>query len=138
MFFQDKSLCNVNQPIIVSSENRVKHVARNKDRDKVFHFKIDGDIIPSLSPDLRCDYLLENETKQNAYLIELKGTDVSHAVDQIEATINRFRAVLKAYTIMPRIVYRGNTHSVNSAKVVAFKRRYPLSKVITDVIDELI
>lgn len=137
MLFQGKSKCNVQQSIIVSAENRVKHIAHNKDRDNVFQYKIDGDVIPSTSPGLRCDYLLENETKSKVYLIELKGTDVSHAVDQIEATINRYREALKAYTIMPRIVYRGNTHSVNSSKVVGFKRKYSCI-IKTDVIEESI
>ena len=135
MLFQGKSKCDVWQPIIVSAENRVKHIARNKDRDRVFQYQIDGDVIPSSSPGLRCDYLLENETKRKVYLIELKGTDVSHAVDQIEATIIRYREALKNYTIMPRIVYRGNTHSVNSSKVVVFKRKYPCI-IKTDVIEE--
>ena len=78
-----KSLCQEQQAIIVSSEQGRQHRAINSDRCFVTHYQIDGAVIRT---GLRCDYLLINEDKSDAYLIELKGTDIVHAVDQLEAT----------------------------------------------------
>lgn len=138
MLFSGKSLCDINQPIIVSCENKKTHRANNNNKNSVFQYKIDGDIISTTSPERRCDYLLENETKRTVYLIELKGTDVQHAVEQIEATIKKFGSILGSYTIMPRIIYRGNTHGVNSSRVVKFKRDYPQSIFKETIIEEYI
>jgi len=138
MLFINKSKCNEKQPIIVSKENKKEHRAINIDKDSVFHYKIDGDIIPSTSPEQRCDYLLENETKKTVYLIELKGKHMNEAVDQIEATAKKFSSLLSTYALFPRIVHGGNTHAIHSSKVVAFKRKYPKCKIDTVVIEEKI
>ena len=66
-----KSLCQEQQAIIVSSEQGRQHRAINSDRCFVTHYQIDGAVIRT---GLRCDYLLINEDKSDAYLIELKGT----------------------------------------------------------------
>ena len=136
MLFQNKSLCEINQRIIVSKENNKVHTAINSERCNVFQYKIDGDIIPSTSPEVRCDYLVENETKQTAYLIELKGTDLIHAVEQIEATIKKFCIELRSYQIKPRIVYRSNTHGVHQSKVQKFKMKYKDCQIRTDCFSE--
>ena len=138
MLFINKSQCDKIQPIIVSKENKKAHRALNVDKNFVFHYKIDGDIIPSTSTEQRCDYLLENETKKTVYLIELKGKHMNEAVDQIEATVRKFKSLLCSYAIFPRIVCGGNTHAVHSSKVVAFKRRYPNCKIDTSIIEERI
>lgn len=124
LFAKEKSLCGIKQKIIVSAAHGKEHRALNQDGDDVFQFKIDGDIIPSSSREQRCDYLLENQTKTTAYLIELKGSDVNHAVDQIRATIDKFRRILSGYKICPRIVYKNNSHVVYSSKVRLLKKDY--------------
>lgn len=133
------SRCSKTQRIIVSEENNRKHCATNVSRDKVFHFKIDGDIIPSGSSDRRCDYALEDETKKTLYLIELKGNDVVHAVEQIEGTIIKFADSFSGYKLFPRVVCRkSSTHSIYSSKVVRFIRRYPKTIIKENVIEESI
>lgn len=81
------SECKKNQKIIVSKDKRnpQKHIALNNDLNDVYHYKIDGGVITF---GLRCDYLLWNETKHHIYFIELKGSDIKHALDQIEETDN--------------------------------------------------
>lgn len=138
MLFINKSQCDKKQPIVVSKENKKEHRALNTDKDSVFQYKIDGNIIPSTSAEKRCDYLLENETKKTVYLIELKGKHMNEAVEQIEATAKKFKSLLSTYVILPRIVCGGNTHAIHSSKVVAFKRRYPNCKIDTLVIQEKI
>lgn len=91
-----KSLCQEQQAIIVSSEQGRQHRAINSDRCFVNHYQIDGAVIRT---GLRCDYLLINEDKSDAYLIELKGTDIVHAVDQLEATAQTLKQALQNYHI---------------------------------------
>lgn len=137
IFDNEKSLCKTNQKIIVSQENGRKNCANNVDSNKVFQYKIDGDIVRKNAKQQRCDYIVENEDKKSAYLIELKGTDVEHAIDQVVSSINQFEADLKGYNILPRIIYRPNSHAIkNSSKIRAFKRNYPKSKIETNIITE--
>lgn len=118
------SKCKKNQPIIVSEENRVKHIAHNVDRHGVRHFRLDGEVI-ACNNGKRCDYLLINDDKKNAYLIELKGSHIKDAVDQIEETDRILRSSLPGYTFFYRIVYRKSpTHNINSSKISRWKIKH--------------
>lgn len=136
LFPGSKSYCDINQKIIVCTENNKTYRAINSDENDVYQYKMDGDIIPKGSLEQRCDYVVENETKKNVYLIELKGGDIKHAVDQIEATVQKYKTQFSTYTILPRIVYRNNTHDVHSSKIAAFKRKYPNRIIKTSQIKE--
>lgn len=136
IFDKSKTICSINQKLIVSEEQKKKHVANNNDYNNVYHFKIDGDILPEGTSPQRCDFLLENETKHKAYLIELKGKNLNHAIEQIESTIKIFKGKFDSYEILPRIVYKSNTHAVHSSKVNSFKMKYPKSIIRTIVIEE--
>ena len=63
---ESKSICEKHQKIIVSEENKRKHVANNDDGNLVRHFRIDGGIVPASSSMSRCDYLVNNLEKKNA------------------------------------------------------------------------
>lgn len=80
-----KSLCQIKQKIIVSKDkgNPQKHIANNINEDEVYQYKVDGTIIQE---GLRCDYLVWNERKKHIYYIELKGSDLEHALEQLDAT----------------------------------------------------
>lgn len=141
MLFNDiSSRCDPKCPIIVSRENGKTHRALNSDRSTVYQYKIDGDVIQKADSQKRCDYLVENEDKKTAYLIELKGTDLLHAIEQIEATILLFARKFKenSYTVYPRIVYGSNTHAVNDSRYRNFMKKYPQSKIKTTIIEEVI
>lgn len=138
IFAKEHSLCAEKQQIIVSSENGKEHRALNKHANVVFQFKIDGDIISQSSEYQRCDYILENQTKLHAYLIELKGSDINHAVEQIRNTCKMFKNELKGYIIRPRIVCRSNTHAVRGSKVRMLKKDYDNTIIRNDVIEETI
>lgn len=60
------------------------------------HYKIDGVVIKVGS---RCDYLLMNEEARIAYLIELKGSDLVKAAEQLEATENVLQRELLTYKL---------------------------------------
>jgi len=106
------SLCKERQKEIVSRDkgSQIKHIAINQDEKKVTHYKIDGEVIKT---GLRCDFLLMNEEEESrtAYLIELKGSDLLHAVEQLKSTKTLLEEQLKNYTVHFRIVLnRISTH----------------------------
>lgn len=133
---EEKSICKINQKIIVSEENKRKHIANNIDENRVFQFRIDGDIIPKSTSMKRCDYLVKNEEKKDLYFIELKGTDVKKAIDQITDTIDYLKNEINGYSILPRIIYRPNSHGVHDTKVREFQRKYPRSIIATNIYEE--
>ena len=97
------SLCGKNDKQIVSRDkgNRQYHKAINAEKEYVTHYQIDGVVIKS---DDRCDYLLINEDKKIAYLIELKGSDLVKAAKQLETTENVLRQELTGYNLRYRII----------------------------------
>ena len=80
-----KSECtsNIKNAIIVFEENRSKLVLNNKFKKNVKKVIVDGCQIKS---GMRCDHYFE--VKETEHYIELKGQDVSHALEQVSNTIS--------------------------------------------------
>lgn len=132
LFDKRKSQCAPKQLTIVSKDkknNNRKHIAHNKNASKIYQYKIDGDIIKT-NDICKCDYLLENETSATLYFIELKGSDLGHATEQIESTIKHFKDtkhindIMKNYKINVRIVCHSKTHQLLETKVKKFVQKY--------------
>lgn len=122
------SCCEERQAIIVSKDRGTKreHRAINAGKSRVSQYKIDGDVVRDQTP--RCDFLVMNDDKKNAYLIELKGSDIEHAIEQLEATASRFKSELQDYKIKYRIVCsRARTQALNSNTYKSFRRKYSSS-----------
>lgn len=98
-----ESLCSKNASQIVSRDkgNPQYHKGKNIAKEYVTHYRIDGIIIKMGS---KCDYLLMNEEKRVAYLIELKGSDLVKAAEQLEATEKVLKQELSSYNLQYRIV----------------------------------
>ena len=75
----------VRHPLIIVEEKRAKLIFRNSNRSRVRHIRID-DCVITVGP--RCDYLLINQQGIEHY-VELKGSDVRRAFQQIEETIKQ-------------------------------------------------
>lgn len=106
-----------------SSENRCTHVANNPQKKHIRQFKVDGEVFTHGTDPKRCDYLLLDDTGQQSYYIELKGSDVLAAIAQIETTISLISPSIKDYAILCRIVYRTATHELNGSEVLRWKQR---------------
>ena len=92
-----ESICkNKKPPIIVSRDKKQtrEHRAYNINENYVTQYRIDGIV---LTEGNKCDYLLLNEDKQVAYLIELKGKNLSHAAVQLEETLKALTYELNNY-----------------------------------------
>lgn len=68
--------------ILTFTENRSKLTLVNIDKAKITKVRVDGCQITS---GIRCDYLVI--AKNIEHYIELKGQDISHAIEQLIATI---------------------------------------------------
>ncbi|MCI8890542.1 MAG: hypothetical protein HFH34_04200 [Eubacterium sp.] len=118
------SLCSKYAMQIVSKDkgNPQYHRAKNPAGDYVTHYKIDGNVIKAGS---RCDYLLLNEESRMAYLIELKGSDLVKAAEQLEATENELRQSLSGYQVQYRIVAnKCKTQEVRSSAYRKYQIRW--------------
>ncbi len=117
-------------PIFLSEENGCKHIGNNVNRHTIRHYNVDKGIIPKNDTQARCDYLLLNDTEKRAYYIELKGSDLEKAIQQIENTIRLLHSGISTYTIFPRIVYFSGTHDVHGSKVTKWKAKYRQRAII--------
>lgn len=121
----EKSLCEKNQRVIVSRDKgaTTRHVANNSGgKSDVRQFRLDGDIFEQQKI---CDFLVLNDTKKDAYFIELKGSDIEHGVEQLETTAQKFQKELAGYAFYYRLVFsKARTHDVNGSKFLGFKRKH--------------
>ena len=119
-----KSLCNEKAAQIVSRDkkNPQYHKGINADKAYVTHYQIDGVVIKNGS---RCDFLLMNEDKQTAYLIELKGSDLVKAAEQLEATERALKNELLNYNLRYRIIAnKCKTHEIASSSYRKYQMKW--------------
>jgi len=90
------SKCNnaTKNNIISVSENRRKFIILNNSKFLVNEVKVDGCYILNGA---KCDFLFEviNSKLEEVFYVELKGSDISHAVEQLEATILKCLSIHK-------------------------------------------
>jgi len=134
-----QSLCSNKAKKIVSrdkGETR-KHVAQNTNSFYVAHYRVDGCLITTGN---RCDFLLLNEDKKKAYLIELKGHDLHHAAVQIEKTQQMLSKELSEYSKEYRIVAsKCRTQAIESSDFKRYRIRWGKSlKYKTNSLEEVI
>lgn len=135
-----KTLCTERQKKIISRDmkSRCEHRANNPEENLVRHYQIDGGVIADKTVQ-KCDFLLLNDDKRNAYLIELKGTHILKALQQLEETEKKMREDLKSYTVHYRIVYKANTQAIRSSEYIKFcKARNNRVQAKTNCLEEAI
>ncbi len=102
-----------NRSKVVSEENGRRHTGVNTGKCRVIQYKVDGKI---LIQQKACDYIVMNEDKNTAYLIELKGNKTNEAAEQLLATYQSLKHYLRGYKIHFRIISsKAKTHNINSA-----------------------
>jgi len=119
-----ESLCSRDAAQIVSRDkgNPQYHKGINAAKMYVTHYKIDGIIIKTGN---RCDYLLINEEKRIAYLIELKGSDLVKAAEQLESTEKFLQQELSDYKYQYRIVAnKCKTQEIHSSAYRKYQIRW--------------
>jgi hypothetical protein len=87
---------------ITDKGSKVKYVYENKSSDFLSKYKVDGGLISD--DGLKCDYLLLNCNRLRAYFIEIKGTDLIHAIEQIDRSIDLLKPAISKFAVFARIV----------------------------------
>lgn len=112
-----------NERRIVFSEKGKTYIAQNENQKKVLGFKVDGGYIKE-NEVRKCDYaLIVNE--EICYLIELKGTDISSACEQLLKTIE---LVTEKHIDMNKFLCRSvhsriATHKIENENVKRLKKK---------------
>ncbi len=120
----EDSLCEKNQAIVVSKDKRTQREHRASNPQRRFdlrHYKLDGELFKQTRC---CDFLLVNDSRNKAYLIELKGENIDEAVNQLESGEQKCKDELKGYIIFYRIVCsKAKTHKIQGVKFRKFKEK---------------
>jgi hypothetical protein len=119
---------------IVLEEKLSKIVIHNRSRSTIRKIRVDG---CAIKEGIRCDFLLITDSGCELY-IELKGSDVAHAVAQIERTIglvsmDKRKCNKLSFIISTRCPLL--TPKIQEIKV-RFKRQYNCSLVIKNRVHE--
>lgn len=107
-----------------AEENHCRYEMHNPQRYVARQFKVDGEVFEKGTKPERCDWLLLNDTKKNAYYIELKGKSIPKAIKQIDQTVDDIHPSISQYRIHCRIVYHTGSHDVAGSEVTQWKKKY--------------
>ena len=90
---------------IICEENKIKYIAHNPNEKCVYKIKVDGGLIKEK---VRCDWavaVVSNEDSlEEIFLVELKGSDIDHAFEQITVTIEFLSTRYSAKKWFARVV----------------------------------
>lgn len=92
---------------VALSENGRTYRGENQQKKQLICYRIDG---AAITAGARCDFAIFVEVENTVLFIELKGKDISHAADQILATIATFGTTLDGATVHARIVCTRVSH----------------------------
>lgn len=73
------------------SENRKKYLLHNDLRNNMAVFHVDGAMVQDKNT-IKCDNLVLDTIGMKAIFVELKGTNLAHALQQINQTIDMMKA----------------------------------------------
>jgi hypothetical protein len=107
--------------VVCEDKGKTKYIYNNQSRDNLSKYRVDGGLI---TEGVKCDYLLLNCNKQNSYFIELKGSDIIKAIEQIDRSIDLLKDTLTGFSISVRIVLtRVNTVELKNSKYLRLQKR---------------
>lgn len=97
-------------------------IYENRSSDALTKYRIDGCLIADEGA--KCDFLLLNCTKNESFFIELKGSDLIRAVEQIDRSIDLLLNSVNDFSINARIVLtRVNTIDLRNTKYLKLEKR---------------
>ena len=94
----------------------------NRSLNHLAKYRIDGGLIADNGA--KCDYLLLNCERKQSYFIELKGSDIIHAIEQIDRSIDEMKNKLPNFAFSARIVLtRVNTTALKNTKFLKLDKK---------------
>lgn len=97
-------------------------------------FQIDGDIIKSTETD-KCDFvaLINHDDSWSEFFIELKGSDIAHAIKQIESTITSHLFKDTVRTLRKARIVTANRIPVNTGNSIIERAKVKFKKMGCDL-----
>lgn len=96
-------------------------VAINKSSKMIKGLRVDDCLI---TDGLKCDYLLIIEAEEKLYFIELKGSDLIKAVEQINITLDKLLPSIDNKIVNGRIVLsKVNTPDLQHSRLIKLRQR---------------
>jgi hypothetical protein len=106
-----------------STEYRYK----NQSSNHLAKYRVDGGLISD--DGAKCDFLLLNCEQKQSYFIELKGSDIIRAIEQIDRSIDKLKTDLPDFAFFARIVLsRVNTIDLKNTKLLKLEKKVEVLK----------
>lgn len=85
---------------------KTNYILQNKSHRKVAKYIVDDCLLKGYTKDEKCDYLFvcNEQQKKVAILVELKGSNISKAIRQIDSTFDKLNSSLTGILTHARIV----------------------------------
>lgn len=113
--------CDTRAAAVCKEKGKTYRLLNGNRQYKILSLHIDGGVIVTDAATPRnvskCDYLylIDSNPSPVAILIELKGTDIKKAIEQIRNTLNLFDSTFsKCSKVYGRIVYAGGTPNIQN------------------------
>ena len=117
--FQHKQRKNIT---CTDKGSRTKYIYPNNDFDFLSKYRVDGGLIAD--DGYKCDYLLLNCNKLHSYFIEIKGSDLIRAIEQIDRSIDLLKPLIADFSVFARIVLtRVNTPDLKTVKYLQLEKK---------------
>ena len=111
----------------------------NVDHNKVRQYHVDGDIYTNKDDMPHADFLVLNQEKKTAYIIELKHGKIEKGLEQLFSTEADFKKCLCEHTVFLRLVYASATHSVmNMPSVKRLRKAHKNLQIKSKILEEKI
>ncbi|MBD3587917.1 hypothetical protein [Bacteroides sp. GM023] len=133
--FKQACTREVTDKIVVVKEKKCKCIFLNPNQYSLTKITVDG---CQITEGIKCDYLILDHC-HNEYFVELKGKDLPHAVEQLEASIQQLSAknsTVKKQAIIVSSRYPSNDTSAQRAKAL-FKKKYGIELISKNIQAEI-
>lgn len=133
-----KSACTfeTTDKLLVVKERKSKCIFSNPNRRMLTKVIVDG---CQITDGIKCDYLILDHCR-NEYFVELKGKDLLHAVEQLEATIQQLSD--KNKTVKKKAIIVSSRNPSNDTSVQRaqkeFKKKYNTELIAKNIQAEII
>jgi hypothetical protein len=98
-----------------------EYIAKNLNKKELKGLRVDDCLI---TDGQKCDYLLININDKTIYFIELKGSDLIKAIDQIDRTLDILLPKFEHQAVHGRVVLsKVNTPNLVSSRYIKLKKR---------------
>lgn len=109
----------------ITEKGKTFQIDNSKSKVKVKCIKVDNCVFDG-KDGIKCDYLFEVESAKKIFYVELKGSDVIHAIEQIHSTVLKTREYYKGWIWEARIVLGKRVPEVKNRK--EYEQLYGLIK----------